>query len=109
MVLSGLSSLCCFSVACSFPHLPLAVPSRVCIRLLQRDPRSSSEDLPFLSLISLELAIIMLMKITRLKCNIETAALRRDSEISFENCLTIYQDMKDKTQSRSSVVTAEAV
>ncbi|GLT40999.1 hypothetical protein SLA2020_150910 [Shorea laevis] len=76
-----------------------------CIGLLQSDPRTSSAGISLLSLISLELAIHQahenyqtFVQYKKKKKKKKKNSTRKGLSGSFGNCVTIYQDMRDKVQ-----------
>ncbi|GLT40989.1 hypothetical protein SLA2020_150810 [Shorea laevis] len=110
--LSGFFSFCCFSVVFSFFICPSHgvtqdVLATICsqtqnqeysIGLLQSDPRTSSADIPLLSLTSLELAIHQADENYHTFVQYKKNSTRKALSGSFGNCVTIYQDMRDKLQ-----------
>ncbi|GLT96452.1 hypothetical protein SLE2022_140740 [Rubroshorea leprosula] len=67
-----------------------------CIGLLQSDPRTSSAGISLLSLISLELAIHQAHENYQTFVQYKKNSTWKGSSDSFGNCVTFYQDMKDK-------------
>ncbi|GKV01486.1 hypothetical protein SLEP1_g14036 [Rubroshorea leprosula] len=69
-----------------------------CIGLLQSDLRTSSADIPLLSLISLELAIHQADENYQAFVQYKKNSTQKGLSDSFGNSATFYQDMKDKLQ-----------
>ncbi|KAJ0014745.1 hypothetical protein Pint_19549 [Pistacia integerrima] len=67
----------------------------ICEIILLIDNRTNSADLPLLSLISIEVAMKQVDKNYQAFCQFHDNTTDPGLKISFENCVRIYQNMKD--------------